>query len=58
VIAIAHRLSTIRDSDQILVLHQGQIVERGNHDQLIAQQGVYANLLNEIEVTDGEANLA
>jgi ATP-binding cassette subfamily B multidrug efflux pump len=38
---IAHRLSTIRDADQILVLHRGEIVERGNHDALMAQQGRY-----------------
>lgn len=38
---IAHRLSTIREADQILVLHQGEIVERGNHDQLMKQKGRY-----------------
>lgn len=40
-IAIAHRLSTIQDADQILVLHQGEIVERGNHQELLAQKGLY-----------------
>ncbi|AFM00645.1 MULTISPECIES: ABC transporter ATP-binding protein [Desulfitobacterium] len=40
-IAIAHRLSTIQDADLILVLHQGQIVERGNHNGLLAQKGLY-----------------
>ncbi len=40
-IAIAHRLSTIQDADQILVLHQGEIVERGNHQELLAKQGLY-----------------
>lgn len=40
-IAIAHRLSTIQDAEQILVLHQGEIVEHGNHQQLLEKQGLY-----------------
>ncbi|HEU5141248.1 MAG TPA: ABC transporter ATP-binding protein [Bacillales bacterium] len=40
-IAIAHRLSTIQDADQILVLHHGEIVERGNHQELLNQKGLY-----------------
>jgi len=43
-IIIAHRLSTIRNVDRVLVLKQGEVVEAGNHDQLIAQQGLYASL--------------
>jgi ATP-binding cassette subfamily B protein len=41
---IAHRLSTVTQADQVLVVQQGQIVERGTHRELIDQQGVYANL--------------
>jgi ABC-type transport system involved in Fe-S cluster assembly fused permease/ATPase subunit len=43
-LVIAHRLSTITDADMILVLAQGQVAEAGNHQQLLAQQGVYAGL--------------
>ncbi|WP_299268068.1 ABC transporter ATP-binding protein [Halorientalis sp.] len=42
--AIAHRLSTIRDADRIVVLEDGQIVERGSHGELLAENGLYANL--------------
>jgi ATP-binding cassette subfamily B multidrug efflux pump len=41
---IAHRLSTIRDADQVLVMQAGQVVERGTHDQLLARNGLYAEL--------------
>ena len=45
-ILIAHRLSTVRSADRIIVLRQGQIIESGDHDQLIAGGGHYAELYN------------
>ena len=44
VFVIAHRLSTIQNSDAIMVLDHGRIIERGSHDQLIAQRGIYYQL--------------
>ncbi len=49
-IVIAHRLSTIRHADEILVLSKGEIVERGNHDQLLAHKGIYYRLVEMQEV--------
>ncbi len=43
-LVIAHRLSTIRDADQILVVDDGRIVERGTHDELVGAGGLYAEL--------------
>ena len=46
VFVIAHRLSTVRNADAIMVLEHGKIVERGSHDELLEQQGVYYQLYN------------
>ena len=54
VIAIAHRLSTIRNADQILVMADGKIVERGSHQTLLAIDGIYAGLLQGSNYIDGD----
>jgi ATP-binding cassette subfamily B protein len=41
---IAHRLSTIRQADQVLVIDNGRLIERGTHESLLAQKGFYYNL--------------
>ena len=51
---IAHRLSTIKDADLILVINDGDIVEQGNHEELLAKGGFYANLYNS-QFADKEA---
>ena len=50
-LVIAHRLSTIRSADQIVVLGNGGIAERGNHDELMAQRGIYWHL-NRVQSQD------
>ena len=52
---IAHRLSTIRDADLILVINQGDIIEQGTHEELLAKGGFYANLYNAQFAKGGEA---
>ena len=51
---IAHRLSTIRNADLILVMKDGNIIEQGNHDELMEQAGFYADLYNS-QFTEDEA---
>ena len=52
IIAIAHRLSTIRDADIILVFHEGRITERGTHEELLAQKGLYYKMHQAQNFTD------
>ena len=50
-IVIAHRLSTVMEADQILVLDQGRIIERGKHDELIGRGGLYSELFLRQDIT-------
>jgi ATP-binding cassette subfamily B protein len=54
-VVIAHRLSTIRNADRILVLEEGELVESGTHDALLAREGVYASLVRVQQATDALA---
>ena len=53
VFVIAHRLSTVMNSDVIMVLDHGRIIERGNHDELIAQKGRYYQLYTGNAIAEG-----
>ncbi len=46
IVVVAHRLSTIQQADRILVMAKGEIVEQGNHLELLAKQGIYNRLYN------------
>ena len=51
VVVVAHRLSTVQKADQIIVMHEGKIVEKGNHQELIKLKGNYYNLVkNQLEL--------
>ena len=54
---IAHRLSTIVKADRILVLERGQVVEQGNHENLLKQNGRYAHLWNLQQHTEHKGNV-
>ena len=54
-IVIAHRLSTIQSADKIIVLHKGEIREMGNHQELLAMNGIYRRLY-ELQYKDQEIN--
>lgn len=61
-LVIAHRLATIRGADRIIVLQNGEIVENGNHEQLMQRKGLYARLYNMNyasfdDISDGEMEL-
>lgn len=55
---IAHRLSTIRDADMILVMNKGTVIEQGNHEELLAQGGFYADLYNSQFSQDSETQVS
>ena len=54
---IAHRLSTVRHADQILVIDHGRIIERGRHEELLARDGLYANLSRHMEEAGASGDL-
>nr|MCR5041316.1 ABC transporter ATP-binding protein [Clostridia bacterium] len=60
-VIIAHRLSTVTDADEILVISGGKLAERGSHEKLLAENGIYAELLkiqNADDLTDAALRAA
>jgi ATP-binding cassette subfamily B protein len=57
-IIIAHRLATVREASRILVVHKGEIREEGRHDELMARQGLYADLYRLQFASSAEASLS
>lgn len=57
-LVVAHRLSTVRHADRILVIREGRVAEQGRHEELLAQGGVYADLLRTQQAHQGEVLLA
>ena len=53
-VVIAHRLSTIRGADRIVVMHEGQVAECGTHEELLARNGRYRAMIEEMEEAEGE----
>lgn len=53
IIIIAHRLATIRSADQILVIDEGRIIQRGTHEELTSHEGIYRKFLSIREVAEG-----
>ena len=53
IISIAHRMATVKNADNIIVMDSGKIVQKGTHDELIKQEGIYRNFLNIREKSSG-----